>query len=101
MNQIARLSDVQHGWAVRYDQALGELDAHKDEWARLPVAERMQLLLGMKDGIMTVAEGWAEISARHKGLRPGTAIAGEEWIVGVPEHRLSVLPAMASSDRQL
>lgn len=66
----------------QYDTALAELDANKDRWAQLPVPQRLQLLAGMKDGIMKVAKGWAEESARKKGLKPGTAIAGEEWVAG-------------------
>lgn len=65
-----------------YDIALAELDAAKDTWARLPIPKRIELLAGMKDGIMVVAKGWAEESARKKGLMPGTAIAGEEWVAG-------------------
>lgn len=65
-----------------YETALAELDAAKDDWARTCVAERMRLLSDMKDAVMTVAEGWAEISARKKGLTPGTPLAGEEWIAG-------------------
>jgi len=67
---------------AEYDAALAELDAAKDRWAQMPVAERMALLRGMKDGIMTVALGWAETSARKKGLSPDTPVAGEEWITG-------------------
>lgn len=65
-----------------YDTALAELDAAKDRWAQMPVPERMRYLTGMKDGIMSVAAGWAEISARKKGLTPGTPLAGEEWLAG-------------------
>ncbi|MGB0505104.1 MAG: aldehyde dehydrogenase family protein [Pikeienuella sp.] len=65
-----------------YDVALADLDANKDKWAQSPVSERIELLTRMKDGIMQVAEGWATISARKKGLVPGTAVAGEEWISG-------------------
>ena len=65
-----------------YEIALSELDANKDKWARLPIADRIRLLNEMKDGIMQVAEGWAEISARKKGLDPNSAIAGEEWVAG-------------------
>ncbi|RFP88031.1 aldehyde dehydrogenase family protein [Rhodobacteraceae bacterium 63075] len=65
-----------------YDSALSELDASKDKWARLPIADRIRLLTEMKDGIMAVAQGWAEESARKKGLKPGTPVAGEEWIAG-------------------
>ena len=47
-----------------YDIALSELDATKHKWARLAPAKRIALLSGMKDGIMKVAEGWAETAAR-------------------------------------
>ncbi|WP_204114968.1 aldehyde dehydrogenase family protein [Shimia biformata] len=66
----------------QYETALAELDANKDRWAQLPVADRIRLLKGMKDGVMTVAKGWAEEAARKKGLKPGTPVAGEEWIAG-------------------
>lgn len=82
MNQRVKPDDVRHGWADKYDDALRVLDSCKDKWAQLPVAERMQLLEAMKDGIMKVAKGWAETSARKKGLTPGTPVTGEEWIAG-------------------
>ena len=59
-----------------YDAALADLDAAKNRWVRLSPAERIALLAGMKDGIMKVARGWAEESARKKGLIPGTPVAG-------------------------
>lgn len=65
-----------------YDRALEVLNANKDKWARLPISDRIRLLTAMKDGIMTVAQGWAETSARKKGLKPGTPVAGEEWVAG-------------------
>ncbi|WP_425045376.1 aldehyde dehydrogenase family protein [Primorskyibacter sp. S87] len=65
-----------------YDAALADLNTAKDAWVKLSPADRITLLAGMKDGIMKVAEGWAEISARKKGLVPGTAVSGEEWIAG-------------------
>ncbi|MCE8510259.1 aldehyde dehydrogenase family protein [Ruegeria pomeroyi] len=74
--------DDQDALFDHYDRALAELDANKDRWAQLPVPDRIRLLSGMKDGIMKVAKGWADEAARRKGLKPGTAIAGEEWIAG-------------------
>ena len=65
-----------------YDTALAVLDASKDKWARLSIADRIRLLSEMKDGIMKVAHGWADEAARKKGLKPGTAVAGEEWVAG-------------------
>lgn len=90
-----------------YDTALADLDAAKDRWARMPVPDRMRFLVEMKDGIMSVAAGWAEISARKKGLTPGTPLAGEEWIAGPYAtmaganallHTLSQMPGKAFID---
>ena len=83
-----------------YDKALEELDEAKDKWARLPPAERITLLSGMKDGIMKVAEYWVEIAARKKGLIPGTAIAGEEWIAG-PYATIAGVNALMSTLEQM
>jgi len=65
-----------------YDEALAALDAHKDEWAQTSVAERMQLLSAMRDGIMAVAQDWAQTAARKKQIAPGSPLEGEEWIAG-------------------
>jgi aldehyde dehydrogenase (NAD(P)+) len=65
-----------------YDNALKDLKANKDAWVHVSLEERITLLQGMKDGIMKVAEGWADTSARKKRLTPGTPIAGEEWFAG-------------------
>ena len=43
-----------------YDAALADLNAAKDAWVKVSPADRIALLQGMKDGIMKVAEGWAE-----------------------------------------
>jgi len=69
-------------WVGEYESALADLDAAKHGWARTPVAERIRLLTRTKDSIMAIASDWAEISARKKGLIPGTSLAGEEWITG-------------------
>ena len=101
MPEGAQLSfEGQDALYAEYDTALAELDAAKDTWARLPLAERIALLSSMKDGIMKVAEGWAEIAARKKGLIPGTAIAGEEWIAG-PYATMAGVNALMSTLAQM
>lgn len=101
MPEGAQLSfEGQDALYAEYDTALAELDAAKDTWARLPLAERIALLSIMKDGIMKVAEGWAEIAARKKGLIPGTAIAGEEWIAG-PYATMAGVNALMSTLAQM
>ena len=74
--------DDQSALFADYDQALAELDAAKHDWARTDVPARIALLSAMKDSIMQVAQGWAETSARKKGLSADMPAAGEEWIAG-------------------
>jgi acyl-CoA reductase-like NAD-dependent aldehyde dehydrogenase len=82
MDGAQLMIDGQDALFADYDAALADLDAAKDAWVQVSPVERIALLQGMKDGIMKVAEGWAETSARKKGLVVGTAIAGEEWLAG-------------------
>jgi len=83
-----------------FDEALHTLDAAKDRWARTSVAERIRLLGAMKDGIRTVAEGWAETAARKKGLTPDNPLAGEEWIAG-PYATMAGCNALIATLRQM
>lgn len=64
------------------DADLETLDGAKHAWARTSVAERMALLAAVKERLMKVAEGWAEIAARRKRIPAGSPLAGEEWISG-------------------
>ena len=64
------------------DAALAELDAAKDEWARCPVAARIDVLEALKDGVMGVAADWAATSSRNKGLDLDHPVAGEDWVTG-------------------
>lgn len=42
----------------------------------------MALLDGLKRSIYAIAPQWVELAAQAKGLRPGSHLAGEEWISG-------------------
>ena len=65
-----------------YDAALAVLDSAKDDWARVSVAERIDILAAIKTSLMHQAEGWAEIAARRKLIPAGSPLAGEEWMSG-------------------
>jgi aldehyde dehydrogenase (NAD(P)+) len=75
-------SGVRAGWLDEYEQALADLDAGKDAWAKTTVAERLRILQAMKHGLMSVAEGWALSAARHKQIPAESPLVGEEWISG-------------------
>lgn len=64
------------------DADVEALDRAKHSWARTSVGERMALLVAIKDRLMRIAEGWAEIAARRKRIPAGSPLAGEEWISG-------------------
>lgn len=65
-----------------YDAALNALDAAKDTWAQTSIADRIAVLQQVKDNLMDVAAGWAEIAARKKQIPAGSPLAGEEWTSG-------------------
>ncbi len=64
------------------DQALAELTAGKDVWAKTSVAGRLALLQQVKDQLIKVAEGWALTAARKKLIPEGSPLVGEEWMSG-------------------
>lgn len=65
------------------DEALAILQDHKAEWATLDIAERIELLEELREGTMRVAQRWVDASVEAKGLVPGSAQEGEEWLAGV------------------
>ena len=67
---------------ARLDDALSVLREHKDQWARTTAAQRVALLDRIKDGVMSVAEEWAQTAAEHKQIPQGSPLVGEEWITG-------------------
>ena len=64
------------------DAALGDLDAHKGEWARLPLSEKIEMLDRLRDRIDDAAGRWVTAASRAKGLPPGSPLRGEEWSSG-------------------
>lgn len=82
MNTVVKRTDDQPFWVEEYDEALAALDAAKDRWAQTSNADRIALLSQVKDGIMQVAQGWAETAARKKQIPDGSPLVGEEWTSG-------------------
>jgi len=64
------------------DLAVEELAEHKDEWARMPTAERLALLGRVHGDCAGVVERWVEVSLKAKGVTPGTPAEAEEWLAG-------------------
>ncbi len=65
------------------DAAIARLHEKKDAWLTVGLPARVALLERCVTAIAGVAERWAEIGARIKGLAPDDVLAGEEWVAGV------------------
>ena len=82
---------------ARLDADLAVLASHKEEWARLPLPEKIALLDAVRGGVARVAGRWVADAVRAKGIPEGSPIAGEEWLSGP----YSLLYAMNALERSL
>jgi acyl-CoA reductase-like NAD-dependent aldehyde dehydrogenase len=64
------------------DADLELLSGHAAEWAGLPIARKRALLASLHEATAAVAQEWALLACRAKGLRPDSPPAGEEWMSG-------------------
>ncbi|MGZ3426871.1 MAG: aldehyde dehydrogenase family protein, partial [Polyangia bacterium] len=64
------------------ERELEELAAHKQTWATLPVARKIELLTAVKRETAKVADRWVAAAAEHKGIPATSPLVGEEWASG-------------------
>jgi acyl-CoA reductase-like NAD-dependent aldehyde dehydrogenase len=65
------------------DAAIEALHEKRAAWRAVSLEERAALLDRCVLATAAVAERWADIGARIKGLDPHEVLAGEEWLAGV------------------
>ena len=68
--------------SAEIDASLAALEAVADEWARLPIPRKIELLEGLPERIEDVAGRWVTAASRAKGLPQGSPLRGEEWSSG-------------------
>ncbi len=56
------------------DQAIAELQANKNAWARTSAEERIAILTDIKEALMGVSERWALTAARMKQIPEGSPL---------------------------
>ncbi|WP_339805390.1 aldehyde dehydrogenase family protein [uncultured Marinobacter sp.] len=64
------------------DQAVAELEASARNWARMPPADKVEILEEIRDRLNSVASAWAKEAARQKQIPKGSPLEGEEWMSG-------------------
>lgn len=82
------------------DAELDALHSAKNSWATTSIEKRLELLQSIKDALIKIAPGWAEIAARKKLIPAGSPLAGEEWFSG-PYALMSACNGLMLTLRQL
>jgi len=62
--------------------ALVELTAHAEEWARMPIPRKIDLLLATRRALAGASRSWVDASVAGKGIDPASPWVGEEWVTG-------------------
>ena len=64
------------------ENAIDDLVAHKDEWATLPINDKIGLLRDTLSELNRYAKAWVDASINGKHLAPDSPWVGEEWVSG-------------------
>lgn len=64
------------------DQAIRVLQDHKNEWAGLPIPEKLTMLDTVRQRLAEKSEAWVEASVRGKQMTLHAPEEGEEWTGG-------------------
>ncbi len=64
------------------DEALADLLREKNQWAQLPIVDRLAILRELRKDFTAVAARWAEACRVGEGIPAGTPTVGEEWLAG-------------------
>jgi acyl-CoA reductase-like NAD-dependent aldehyde dehydrogenase len=64
------------------DARVDALAQKKDEWVKVAVARRIDLLRQCMDALLAGAEAWVKDGSRAKGIAEGSPLEGEEWLAG-------------------
>ena len=66
------------------DQVLTKVADHKMVWARLPVKDKIQYLIEVRQATLANAQRWADAETKAKQLRAGSPLVGAEAWLGGP-----------------
>jgi aldehyde dehydrogenase (NAD(P)+) len=70
--------------SAQLDQVLAKLAEHKTMWARLPIKDKIQYLVEVREATLVNAQRWADAETKAKQLRAGSPLIGAEAWLGGP-----------------
>ncbi len=65
------------------DKSIVKLNEHKDEWAQLPIPQKVILFHQVLKNMKEHAQAWVDIANRHKQIEADSPWSGEEWFGGI------------------
>jgi len=68
--------------AVEIDRTVTMLAQHRDEWATLPIAQKVNYLQELRSKADEVAERWVNAAVKAKRIPSDSPLVGEEWMSG-------------------
>lgn len=83
------------------DEILTRLVEHKTTWARLPIKDKIQYLVEVRDLALANAQRWADAEAAAKQLPAGSPLVGAEAWIGASYAVVSWLTASMQTLRAL
>jgi aldehyde dehydrogenase (NAD(P)+) len=69
-------------WRTIVDQDLATLQGRAQEWAKLSLPHKIEMLEHVAERTGDQAERWVELATKAKGLSMNDPLAGEEWTSG-------------------
>ncbi len=67
---------------AKLDPSIQVLQAHKHEWANLPISQKVDLLLQSRKNIRRLDAAWVDAAVRCKQIEQSSPWVGEEWVTG-------------------
>ncbi len=67
---------------INLDQSIQVLQEHKNEWACLPIPDKLALLDAIRRRLAEKSQAWVEASIKGKQMQLHAPEAGEEWTGG-------------------
>ncbi|WP_310489032.1 aldehyde dehydrogenase family protein [Chamaesiphon sp. VAR_69_metabat_338] len=64
------------------DRAITRLHAHRSNWEKTSIPQRIIYLQDCLDRTLAVAAAWTLAACQAKGIDPASSLAGEEWVAG-------------------
>ena len=73
---------VEQSSGSEIEAVLNRLTLSKVMWVRVGILDRLDYLQSCGTRLLDVSSEWVNLSCAAKGIDPGSALAGEEWISG-------------------